>query len=110
MVFSLEEAATFQALKTGWLNFARNCSPSARIIVIGNKIDLSNHEVGLMELYEFAEQEGFKCLRTSALTLEGLNDLVHIIGELCDEIIDDEDTPPPPPLPPPAPQDTKSCC
>lgn len=69
LVFDITERKTFDEINM-WLNDVHSlCDPSASVILIGNKADMSdNRAVTLAEAEQFAKQHQLTYLETSALS------------------------------------------
>ena len=61
-------------------------------ILVANKMDLPGSEEQLPRLKELAEREGIKLFPISAVTHEGVDDLISYVGEWLDNYVEEPET------------------
>ena len=83
-VFDMSNEETFHRL-SGWVKILKeHADPSVVVAIAGNKCDKEN-SFDREQAVKFAEANGAKLYATSALTLEGVEDL---FGDLSSKIVD----------------------
>jgi small GTP-binding protein len=86
VVFSVVSLASFADLD-GWLDLLySHTNRSVPAVIVGNKTDLANGEVTEAKVKEWADARKLRVFYTSALTGDGLNDLLEHVATLVDPI------------------------
>lgn len=83
LVYDITDRASFSAID-GWLNEIRNHAPTAEVILLGNKWDLSqNREVEFLDGAKYAEEQGIPFMEISAKDdINVINAYEHLVIEL----------------------------
>jgi len=69
---------TFRSLNY-WIEEVRKESPNVEILIVGNKIDSYDYQVGQEEVQEFSERMALSHVFTSAATGMGVKDAFSIL-------------------------------
>jgi len=84
IVFDVSDESSFKSIPS-WLDFARDCCPKAKIMIIGNKIDLES-PIDPEEIRKLEEKMGNKIYFSSAkLSLTDKNSNINNIFEIMAE-------------------------
>jgi small GTP-binding protein len=85
LVFDVTNGATFEGLGQ-WSHFLKNNAPAAKVILFGNKCDLTDDRtVAAAHVDPFAQKHGFLYAEGSALTGRGVGDAFDKIAQIIFE-------------------------
>lgn len=82
LVFDVSDGDTLHTL-TLWRDEILKIAPTARILIVGNKIDLPKRQVSLLEAKGWATALGYPYIETSAKTGAGVDRLFEGLGWLA---------------------------
>ena len=81
LVFDVTSKPSFESL-SHWLSFLEEQAGDAKVIIVGNKVDLEERAVSSSDARQFADARGLMYFETSAKTGQSVVDLFEKMGEL----------------------------
>jgi small GTP-binding protein len=90
-VFELTSSDSFEHMKDYIQMFKENTEGSNNITIVGNKRDLEHDSQFMVKVLEWAESNGYNLVLTSALSGDGIGDLLQqIIDDLAPKVNEEQ--------------------
>jgi small GTP-binding protein len=81
IVFDVTNSSSFEGVKYWMEDILKKKDDKTEIFIVGNKSDFTHRQVEYNEGYEYAKSKGCSYMETSALSGEGVNELMNHIAE-----------------------------